>query len=128
MNRNQIIVIAFCAALGLGIYLFADTKKPKEEKPADSGHNTMPQQMQQPEALNIETYLAEVNSKITDKVVQGNLEKLIQSNSYEQLSPPPRSDSALPSSGHWANCAIPGPWMLFSPCSEKTAGRPTRSG
>ena len=84
MNRNQIIVIASCAVLGIGIYLFASTKKPKDEKVADSGHTTMPEQ-QQAEALNIEEYIADVSSRIEDKTVREKIESLTASESYKEL-------------------------------------------
>lgn len=85
MSRNQIIVVSACAVLCLGIYLFADTKKPKTEKVANGGHNTMPQQVSQPEALNIEAYIADVNAKIADKAILEKVEKLTASKSYKEL-------------------------------------------
>lgn len=86
MNRNQLIVIAACVTLGLGIYLFADTKKPKDEKVADSGHTTMPQQQEQkPESLNIEEYITDVNSKITDQATKDKIAQLQQAKSYKEL-------------------------------------------
>ena len=84
MNRNQIIVIASCAVLGIGIYLFASTKKPKDEKVADSGHTTMPEQPQE-EALNIEEYIADINSRIEDKAVREKIESLTDAKNYKDL-------------------------------------------
>lgn len=84
MNRNQIIVVAGCAVLGIGIYLFASTKKPKDEKVADSGHTTMPQQ-QPEESLNIAEYIADVNSRIEDKAVREKIESLTASKNYKDL-------------------------------------------
>ena len=87
MNRNQIIVVASCLVLCLGIYLFADTKKPKTEKTAEGGHNAMQPQGQQqaPEALNIEQYLADINGIITDKATKEKVAKLSESKSYKDL-------------------------------------------
>ena len=86
MKRNQLLLISACAVLCLGIYLFASTKKPKEEKPADSGHTTMPQQQQEaPETLNIEQYIAETNAKIADKATKEKVETLTASKSYKDL-------------------------------------------
>jgi predicted Zn-dependent protease len=84
MNRNQILVISLCMILGVGIYLFAGTKKPKEEKPAESGHTTMPQQ-QQEEPLNIEEYIADINSRIEDIAVREKIETLSESKNYKEL-------------------------------------------
>jgi len=87
MSRNQIIVVVSCAVLCLGIYLFADTKKPKTEKAAEGGHNTMQPQGQQalPESLNIEQYIADVNGKIADKATKDKVEKLLASGFYKEL-------------------------------------------
>ncbi len=84
MNRTQIIVVSSAVALCLGIYLFAPTKKPKGKETADSGHATPPQQPTA-EALDIEEYIAEINSKIEDKAVREKVEQLIQSNNYKEL-------------------------------------------
>ncbi|MES2621455.1 MAG: tetratricopeptide repeat protein [Bacteroidota bacterium] len=84
MNRNQIIVIAVCAVLGIGIYLFADTKKPKDEKTADSGHTTMPEK-QQAEPFAIEEYIADINSRIEDKALREKIESLAASKNYKDL-------------------------------------------
>src|SRR5215204_1789224 len=84
MNRNQILVISLCMILGIGIYLFAGTKKPKEEKPADSGHTTMPEQ-QQEEALDIEEYIGDINSRIEDKAVRQKIETLSESKNFKEL-------------------------------------------
>ena len=76
MTRNQIIVVSACAVLCLGIYLFADTKKQKDEKTAEGGHNTMQTQEQpKPEALNIEAYIADVNAKSFAGIPQDLIEK-----------------------------------------------------
>ncbi len=86
MSRNQIIVVSFCALLGLGIYLFADTKKPKKpaETAQDGGH-AMPQQQQQPEALDIEAYITEVNTKIADAAVKEKVTRLTEAGQYKEL-------------------------------------------
>jgi len=64
MRRNQLIVISACAALLIAIYFFGNTKKPKEEGAAPMGGHAQPQQQAaQPEALDIEAYIAEVKSK-----------------------------------------------------------------
>lgn len=84
MNRNQIIVIAASAVLGIGIYLFADTRKPKEEKAADSGHTTMAEQPQE-EVLNIEEYIADINSRIEDKATREKIESLTDAKNYKDL-------------------------------------------
>ncbi len=70
-----------------GIYLFADTKKPKTEKTAEGGgHNTMqPQEQPTPEALNIEEYIFDVNSKIADKKTKERVAKLQEAKSYKEL-------------------------------------------
>src|SRR4051812_42859365 len=86
MSRNQIIVVSLCAGLCVGIYLFVGTKKPKTEKTAEGGHNTQqPQTQQAPEALNIEQYIFDVNSKIADKATKEKVAKLLESKSYKEL-------------------------------------------
>ena len=66
MRRNQIIVISACAVIFIAIYFFGNTKKPLKEEgaaaPMSQGH-AAPQQAAQPEALDIEAYIAEVKSK-----------------------------------------------------------------
>jgi tetratricopeptide (TPR) repeat protein len=84
MNRNQIIVVSVIAVMGIGVYLFADTKKPKDAKTADSGHTTMPAKPQQ-ESLDIEKYIAELNSKVTDKAQRESMEKSLAAGSYKEL-------------------------------------------
>lgn len=84
MSRNQIIVVSFCALLGLGIYLFADTKKPKKQtETAQDGGHAMPQQ--KPETLDIEAYINEVNTKITDAAVKEKINKLAAAGQYKEL-------------------------------------------
>ncbi len=86
MSRNQIIIVSACAVLCLGIYLFADTKKPKVEKAADGGQPAMPQQEQHAhESLDIEQYIKETNSKIADKATKEIVEKLLEAQSYKEL-------------------------------------------
>jgi len=86
MSRNQIIIVSACAVLCLGIYLFADTKKPKVEKTADGGQPAMPQQAQHAhESLDIEQYIKETNSKIADKATKEKVEKLLEAQSYKEL-------------------------------------------
>jgi|ERR1043165_2198724 tetratricopeptide (TPR) repeat protein len=86
MSRNQIIIVSACAVLCLGIYLFADTKKPRTEKTAEGGHNTgMPQEQPAPEALNIEQYITETNGKIADAATKDKVAKLQQSQQYKEL-------------------------------------------
>jgi len=64
MRRNQLIVISACAALLIAIYFFGNTKKPKEEGATAMGGHAQPQQQAaQPEALDIEAYIAEIKSK-----------------------------------------------------------------
>ncbi|MFN8287201.1 MAG: tetratricopeptide repeat protein [Chitinophagales bacterium] len=78
MSRNQIIVISACAVVCLGIYLFADTAKPKGAGP-DSGHQgAMPPQMppqQSVEALNIEEYVSGLEAANTNATAKQNIEK-----------------------------------------------------
>ncbi len=86
MSRNQIIIVASCAVLCLGIYLFADTKKPKPEKTAEGAPNTtQPEGGHAHEALDIEVYLADVNGKIADKATKEKVEKLLAAGSYKEL-------------------------------------------
>lgn len=86
MSRNQIIIVSACAVLCLGIYLFADTKKPKAEKTADAGQPTMqPQEQHAHESLDIEQYIKETNSKIADKATKEKVEKLLEAQSYKEL-------------------------------------------
>ena len=87
MKRNQLIAIGFCAVLLIGLYFFGKTNKPKDasETPvAPGGH--LPQQQEQPaETLDISAYIADVNSKITDKATKESVEKLTASKSYREL-------------------------------------------
>jgi len=86
MKRNQIIVVAACAVLCIGIYLFASTKKPKtaDEAPVvtDQGQG----HQQQADALDIEAYIADVNAKITDKATKERIDSLKQAKSYKGLA------------------------------------------
>jgi tetratricopeptide (TPR) repeat protein len=72
MRRNQLIVISACTALLIAIYFFGNTKKPKEESPmgAPMGGHATQQPASQPEALDIEAYIAEVKSKATPAIQQ----------------------------------------------------------
>ncbi|HLP50457.1 MAG TPA: tetratricopeptide repeat protein [Chitinophagales bacterium] len=87
MTRDQGIIIGACAVLCIGIYLFADTKKPAKEKPADvaaaqgDGH----QHEAEAEVLDIETYINEVNTQITDKAVAEKVKALTQTGDYKAL-------------------------------------------
>ena len=66
-EKKQIIVVGACAILCIGIYLFASTKKakPAGETPVitdqEEGHQL------KAETLDIEAYIAEVNSKLRTK-------------------------------------------------------------
>ncbi len=88
MTRNQGIVIGACVVLCLGIYLFTDTKKPVKEKPAEAqmpmgggdGH-----QHEQPQALDIQAYITEVNSKIADKATADKVKSLTETGQYKEL-------------------------------------------
>jgi predicted Zn-dependent protease len=85
MTRNQILVIAGCGILCASVYLFADTKKHKTAPTTDAGgHNAMQQQQAQ-ESLNIEQYIKEVNSKVSDNTTKEKIEKLSSSYSYKEL-------------------------------------------
>ncbi len=84
MSRNQIIVIALCALLGAGIYLFAPNTKPKAKPEADAKMQ-MPDMPKQ-EALNIEEYVAETAATIQDKTTREKIEQLQKANNYKQLA------------------------------------------
>jgi tetratricopeptide (TPR) repeat protein len=84
MKRNQIIVVAAIAVMCIGVYLFADIKKPKEAKVADSTlHNTS--ETAKEGTLNIEEYLADINSRIEDKAVRTKIEGYIEAQNYKEL-------------------------------------------
>lgn len=89
MSRNQIIVISACLVVCLGIYLFADTAKPKGSAP-DSGHQgNMPPQMppqQAAEALNIEEYINGLEKATTDATVKQSIESLKAQQNYAGLA------------------------------------------
>lgn len=85
MTRNQIILIAFCAVLGTGIYLFADIKKPKEQKPAEAEHQHMPGEPPHAEALDIDAYLTETNTAIADAAVKKKVEEFAAAGNYKEL-------------------------------------------
>ena len=74
MTRNQILVIAGCGILCASAYLFADTKKHKTSPTTDAGGHNAIQQQQAQESLNIEQYITEVNSKVSDNTTK---EKII---------------------------------------------------
>lgn len=62
MSRNQIIAVSACVALLIAIYFFGNYKKPVTEGPAGpmgNGH-AQPQKQAQPDALDIEAYIAGV--------------------------------------------------------------------
>jgi tetratricopeptide (TPR) repeat protein len=83
MTRNQIIAIGFCLVLLIGIYFFGKTTKPKDNTaipPMAQGHA-----LPQAEALNIEDYIADVNTKVTDEKTKGKLETLAKLKSYAAL-------------------------------------------
>lgn len=86
MNKNQIIVTSVCIVIGVGIYLFADTKKSANDPAAMSGQPAIQQPDKQAiEALDIEQYVAEVNAKITDNNLREKLKNLSDSKSYKEL-------------------------------------------
>lgn len=80
MNRNQIIVVVSCALLCVGLYLFTDIKKPKQENAPVAA---MPQE--QIEILDMEKYITEVNAAITDSAIKESAGQLAKSNSYSEL-------------------------------------------
>lgn len=91
MNRNQIIVITACAAIGLGVYLFAGTTKPAaaipeatEQHSEGDGHNHGAEQGE-PLALNIQGYISDLNSRIEDKATREKIEQLEKNSDYNGL-------------------------------------------
>lgn len=88
MSRNQIIVIAACALVGAGIYIFAPTHKAPEAKPAAQGPAAGgPMQAQEPvEKLDIEAYIADLEAKTTDEAVKDKVKKLKEINSFNELA------------------------------------------
>src|SRR5689334_15587842 len=84
MNRNQIITVVSCVALGLGIYLFVSIKKPKDAETAKPAA-PMQQQGQTAESLDIENYIAGVNADIKDRALQQKIQQLTNSKSYNEL-------------------------------------------
>lgn len=85
MSRNQIILIALCAVLGAGIYLFSDTKKPKDKEAVPAGPEAMQQQAPTQEVLNIEEYIADVSGKISDKATSDKIQALLAAGKYKEL-------------------------------------------
>jgi predicted Zn-dependent protease len=84
MSRNQIIAVGFCAVLGIGIYLFATTKKPKG---ADDAAPMAQAARDKPKAqeLDIEAYVADVNAKITDETTRQKVADLLKNEQYDSL-------------------------------------------
>jgi len=82
MNRNQLIALASCTALLIGLYFFGRTTKPKTDNQTVSEQKD---EHSHPEALNIEEYLAQVNSAIADPDVKEKIKKFIASKSYGSL-------------------------------------------
>lgn len=85
MTRNQGIIIGACVVLCLGIYLFADTKKPAKDKPAPTAAEDGHQHEAQAEVLDIEAYINEVNAAIADKAVADKVKSLTAAGSYKEL-------------------------------------------
>lgn len=88
MSRNQIIVIAVCALIGAGIYLFAPTHKAPEAKPGVQGPMAgggMQAQMSV-EKLDIEAYITDLEAQTTDAEVKDKVKKLKDINSFNELA------------------------------------------
>lgn len=85
MSRNQVILVTLLAVLGIGIYLFADTKKPHTAEAGQLAATDAAASATQPESLNIEEYIADVNGKIADKATYEKIEKLAQGQQYREL-------------------------------------------
>jgi len=84
MSRNQIIAVGFCALLGIGIYMFATTKKPKgtdDAAPMAQAARDKPKA----EELDAEAYIADVNAKITDETTRQRIADLLKNEQYEAL-------------------------------------------
>jgi len=87
MKRTQIIVVAFCFVLLIGLYFFGKTTKPKAD-------NAMPPVAQAPgghaqpavEALDIEAYIKEVNGKVSDPAEKNKIENFTKAQSYKELA------------------------------------------
>ncbi len=84
MTRNQVLLIAFCAVLGIGIYLFADTKKPKE-KLAEAEHEHTPGEQPAAETLDINAYITETNAGITSAATKKKVEEFTATGNYKEL-------------------------------------------
>ena len=85
MRRNQLIVISACTALLIAIYFFGSTKKPKDDGAAPMGGHAQPQQQAaQPEALDIESYIAEIKSK-APAATQQTLDAAEKAQQYPEL-------------------------------------------
>ncbi len=88
MSRNQIIVIAVCALIGTGIYLFAPTHK--EQVPGTGMQAPMAGGHQQPaeavEKLDIEGYITSVDEQLTDASAKDKIKKLKEINSFNELA------------------------------------------
>ena len=83
MKRNQIIVVSACALLLIVIYFFGNRVKPKDANTpmASEGHA----QPQAAETLNIEDYIASVNSQIADVKTRERIEALDRQKIYKPL-------------------------------------------
>src|SRR5687768_5549528 len=82
MKRNQISVIASVVIACIGVYLFAETKKPQEAKVADSTLHNTPETAKE-ETLHIEEYIADINSRIEDKAVREKIETSLEAKNYK---------------------------------------------
>lgn len=83
MSRNQIFAICACAALCVGIYLFASTKKPKTENAVAEmadGH-----QQPQADTLDIEGYISQITAQLPDSL-KNNVQRLVRQNDYLGLA------------------------------------------
>lgn len=93
MNRNQIIVITACVAACIGIYLFANTTKPAalaqtEQHSEGDGHDHSADEgahAATTEKLDMEIYLADINSRIEDKATINKIEELEKKGDYAGL-------------------------------------------
>lgn len=94
MNRNQIIVITACIAACIGIYLFAATTKPTTaaaetaQHSEDDGHDHSADEGPHQGAtdkLDMEVYLADINSRIEDKATREKIEQLEKNADYNGL-------------------------------------------
>jgi Tfp pilus assembly protein PilF len=82
MTRGQIITVSACFILLVVIYLFGNTVKPKDSNPAVvmNGHAQTT-----PEKLDIESYIANVNSLISDKATKERILALTAQDNYKEL-------------------------------------------